>query len=109
MTENLSFPGSAWQRTAGEALPRRRILRTPRRPKNRTAEPCSQGVSRPSLGTRSRLMHLVLLTCALALAGRAVAADGDAGKTVQLVLDLLNDKDKDIRALGLQQVREEAK
>jgi HEAT repeat protein len=40
---------------------------------------------------------------------RVVAADDDSTKTVQLVVDLLTDKDKDIRALGLQQIREEAK
>ncbi len=49
------------------------------------------------------------MTCVLGTAARAFAADDDSAKTVQLVLDLLTDKDKDIRALGLQQVREEAK
>jgi HEAT repeat protein len=55
----------------------------------------------------SRIASVVLLTFLL-ITGRSLAAD-DSGKTVQLVLDLLTDKDKDIRALGLQQVREEAK
>jgi HEAT repeat protein len=55
----------------------------------------------------SRIAPVILLTFLL-ITGRSLAAD-DAGKTVQLVVDLLTDKDKDIRALGLQQVREEAK
>ncbi len=51
----------------------------------------------------------VLMALSTLSFARTFAADDDSAKTVQLVLDLLTDKDKDIRALGLQQVREEAK
>jgi HEAT repeat protein len=61
------------------------------------------------LGATARLGCAALCTCLLLQVGRAAAADKEDANTVQLVLDLLNDKDKDIRALGLQQVREEAK
>ena len=42
-------------------------------------------------------------------AARALAAEDAGEKVVPLVVSLLSDKDKDVRSLGLQQVREEAK
>jgi HEAT repeat protein len=52
----------------------------------------------------------MLLALALSSNGSRVLATGDSGNdVVPLVVSLLTDKDKDVRALGLQQVREEAK
>jgi HEAT repeat protein len=45
----------------------------------------------------------------MALSGRLLAADDPADQLVPIVINLLTDKDKDLRALGLQQVREQAK
>ncbi len=42
-------------------------------------------------------------------AAQVLAAEDSGDKVVSLVVSLLSDKDKDVRALGLQQVREEAK
>jgi len=52
------------------------------------------------------------LACAFAgalVVGRFVAAADDSSDVVGVVINLLGDKDKDVRAIGLQQVREEAK
>lgn len=53
-------------------------------------------------------LSIAVLTAGVA--GRQLCAAEDTGdKVVPLVVSLLTDKDKDVRALGLQQVREEAK
>jgi HEAT repeat protein len=59
--------------------------------------------------TRLLLGSLVCLAAVFALA-RASFADEEAGnELVQMVVNLLNDPDKDVRALGLEQVRMAAK
>ncbi|HEV3415596.1 MAG TPA: HEAT repeat domain-containing protein [Pirellulales bacterium] len=55
------------------------------------------------------LLGIASLASALALSGRSLAADDPADQLVPIVINLITDKDKDLRALGLQQVREQAK
>ena len=50
-----------------------------------------------------------LLYCGIGLAPCAFAADPPGDELVAMVLSLLNEKDKDLRAVGLEQVRTEAK
>lgn len=58
--------------------------------------------------TRWRLVVVLLLTMSLASISPALAEEtGD--DLIQLVVNLLGDKDKDVRSLGLEQVRTEAK
>jgi hypothetical protein len=49
------------------------------------------------------------LAAALGPCRRLAAADDAGDEVVQMVVGLLSDKDREMRALGLQQVREEAK
>jgi len=56
-----------------------------------------------------RLCGCLLLAAVVLFPGRISAADDSGDKVVSMVVELLGDKDKDLRALGLQQVREEAK
>ena len=58
-------------------------------------------------GSASRTALIVLLS--VFGIGLARAADDSTDQLVPLIVNLLTDKDKDVRALGLQQVREEAK
>jgi HEAT repeat protein len=58
-------------------------------------------------GSASRTVAVVLLT--VFGIGVTRAADDSTDQLVPLIINLLTDKDKDLRALGLQQVREEAK
>lgn len=55
-----------------------------------------------------RFLGIVCFVAALASAAASVAKDENA-ELVQMVVDLLGDKDKDLRAVGLEQVRTEAK
>ncbi len=59
-------------------------------------------------GDLNRLAVFCLTVC-LAIGGVAVAADASSDDLVPMVVNLLLDKDRDMRALGLQQVREAAK
>ncbi|HKD36750.1 MAG TPA: HEAT repeat domain-containing protein, partial [Pirellulales bacterium] len=62
--------------------------------------------------TGDRMVSRFALACAFAgalVVGRFVAAADDSSDVVGVVINLLGDKDKDVRAIGLQQVREEAK
>jgi HEAT repeat protein len=52
---------------------------------------------------------LVLFVATCVLVGVAHPSDDSDGELIQLVANLLTDKDKDIRALGLEQVRSQAK
>jgi HEAT repeat protein len=54
-------------------------------------------------------LGLAFLVVAFVLATTAPAADEAGAELIQLVAGLLADKDKDIRALGLEQVRSQAK
>jgi HEAT repeat protein len=70
-------------------------------------------VPRLRLGThdlRGSASRIAIVTLLVAIGVAFVrAADDSADQLVPLVINLLTDKDKDVRALGLQQVREEAK
>jgi HEAT repeat protein len=55
------------------------------------------------------LRRVICLTAVLGLCRFAPAADNSGDELVGMISNLVSDKDKDIRALGLQQVREEAK
>ena len=56
-----------------------------------------------------RLSYTVLFWAMLMMANAPVSAEEAGGDLVPLVVNLLNDKDKDVRSLGLEQVRTEAK
>ncbi len=49
------------------------------------------------------------LTLLLGLGGGLRAAEAPGGNLVEMIVNLVGDKDRDMRALGLQQVRDEAK
>jgi HEAT repeat protein len=67
-------------------------------------------VNRRTLGKRLFLLSTIIgLAAFVAFHDRASAADGPADQLVPIVINLITDKDKDLRALGLQQVREQAK
>ena len=55
------------------------------------------------------LCGLCCLTLAVGVAGIAWAADDAGDEIIQMVIGLVGEKDKDLRAVGLQQVREGAK
>lgn len=59
----------------------------------------------------SNVLHWVLLCLAIAISsvGRLSAADDANAELVQMIISLVTDQDRDMRAVGLQQVREEVK
>lgn len=60
---------------------------------------------------RSRLPlgAMICLAAAIGLGGGLWAADDAGDELVSMIVSLVSDKDKDVRAVGLQQVREQAK
>ena len=52
---------------------------------------------------------LICLAFICGLSATSLAEDETGGELIQLVIDFLGDKDNDVRALGLEQVRSEAK
>jgi HEAT repeat protein len=55
------------------------------------------------------LSGIVALALAVAFAGTLRAADAPGDELVEMIVTLVSDQDRDMRAVGLQQVREEAK
>ena len=51
----------------------------------------------------------LLVLLALQLPTRALAQDEVSSELLQLIVNLMNDPDKDMRAIGFEQVRSEAK
>ena len=59
--------------------------------------------------TKIHLLCGILYVSCVAIAGPLWAADPPTDDVVGMVVNLIHDKDKDVRAVGLEQVREEAK
>lgn len=59
--------------------------------------------------TRLLLWGIVGLTAGLGLGGGVAVADDTDNELVQMIIELVNDPDKDMRAVGLEQIREEVR
>jgi HEAT repeat protein len=59
--------------------------------------------------TRLLSVSLVVLACAVGSPPSARTADGSNNELVQLIVELVTGSDRDMRTLGFQQIREEAK
>lgn len=61
------------------------------------------------LNTTIRYCPLCIVLLAATFSSVCLSAEEPANEAVQAIVELLGDKDKDVRALGMQQVREEVK
>ncbi len=61
------------------------------------------------MNARMWFCALICLAFTCGLSATSLAEDETGGELIQLVIDFLGDKDNDVRALGLEQVRSEAK
>ena len=70
--------------------------------------PTCATIAKPTCGAKFMVIRLLVLAV-VTLAVSPTSAQDEDQQLVDLVVNLLNEKDKDLRALGLEQVRTEAK